>query len=199
MKPLVFVALLLAAACGKESLRADARPTASFPSTWAGKSGPVAPAPVQQAAATPPPQPTQKVQARGLLAVLDLTNKLRGPDREELDGVYFANQVRAEVKRRVPGLGVMTRENIMVLLQAGGKTLSDCEGECEVDTGRRLGADYVISGDMLKIGSHYKIDLRMHDTRDGQLLSGATDSGATADELDANVGRAIEELIKPLR
>jgi TolB-like protein len=193
--------VILATACGRENLRADARPTADFPATWAGASGPVQPplTPVQQLTPAPPPQQQQqRPSARGLVAVLDLNNKLRGADRDQLDGAYFANQVRAEVKRRVPGLGVMTRENILVLLQSGGKTLSDCEGECEVDTGRRLGADYVISGEMLKIGSHFKVDLRMHDTRDGQLISGATDSGANADELDARLGQAIEELIKPL-
>src|SRR5204863_8468414 len=141
--------VVLVAACGREVVRADARPSSDFPQTWAG-GGSVAPisVPAQQLAPAPPPK--QAVQARGLVAVLDLNNKLRGAEREQLDGVYFADQVRAEIKRRVPSLGVMTRENIMVLLQAGGKTLADCEGECEVDTGRRLGADYVISGDMLK-------------------------------------------------
>ena len=207
MKRLIFIAFFLAVACAKEAIRADARPTSDFPSTWSGSSGPPvqarpAPPPAQvavvapKAVAAPPPSSTQ---TRGLIAVLDLTNKLRGADRDQLDGAYFANQVRAEVKRRVPTIGVMTRENIMVLLQSGGKTLADCEGECEVDTGRRLGADWVISGDMLKIGSHFKIDLRMHDTHDGQLLSGATDSGATPDELDAKIGQSIEELIRPLR
>jgi len=199
---LILLAVFLAlAACGKELIRAEARSTSDFPSTWSGATTPPPSQPQQQTIqplpSTPPPQ--QHLQTRGLIAVLDLTNKLRGPDRDQLDGVYFANQVRAEVKRRVPGIGVMTRENIMILLQSGGKTLAECEGECEVDTGRRLGADYVISGDMLKIGSHFKVDLRLHDTHDGQLISGATDSGATADELDARIGQAIEELIKPLR
>ncbi|MCA1829749.1 MAG: hypothetical protein ABR567_00630 [Myxococcales bacterium] len=196
MKPALFL-IILATACGKELIRAEARSTPDFPSTWSGATAP--PTPVQQQPLQATAAPPQHVQTRGLIAVLDLTNKLRGADRDQLDGVYFANQVRAEVKRRVPGIGVMTRENIMVLLQSGGKKLSDCEGECEVDTGRRLGADYVISGDMLKIGSHYKVDLRLHDTHDGQLISGATDSGATPDELDARIGEAIEELIKPLR
>ena len=206
MRPILFAFLL--AACARENIRAEARPTSDFPSTWSGATGPAPqqqqqqraePPPVLQAAPTAQPQPQQRSTARGLVAVLDLNNKLRGSDRDLLDGAYFANQVRAEVKRRVPGMGVMTRENILVLLQSGGKTLADCEGECEVDTGRRLGADYVISGEMLKVGSHFKVDLRMHDTRDGQLISGATDSGATPDELDARIGEVIEELIKPLR
>ena len=202
---LLLLALALAG-CGREALRADARPTSDFPSTWAGNTAPTraspAPAPVEPAHLQPVQQaqaPAPRPAARGLVAVLDLNNKLRGANRDQLDGAYFANQVRAEVKRLLPGVGVMTRENILVLLQSGGKTLADCEGECEVDTGRRLGADYVVSGDMLRIGSHFKVDLRLHDTRDGQLVSGATDSGATPDELDANIASAIEQLIKPLR
>ncbi len=205
MKRLVLLSVAVVA-CGREALRADAAPTADFPSTWAGTKAPAHadPAPVRQAvASTPPPRQAQPAVARaavrGLVAVLDFSNKLKGSDRDQLDGAYFANQVRAEVKRRFPALGVMTRENILVLLQSGGKTLADCEGECEVDTGRRLGADYVISGDMLKVGTKYKLDLRLHDTHDGQLLSGATGSGATADDLDANIAAAIDELVRPLR
>ena len=40
--------------------------------------------------------------------------------------------------RSVPGVSLMTRENMLVLLQSSGKKLEDCEGECEVETGRRL-------------------------------------------------------------
>src|SRR5438094_4330105 len=134
-----------------------------------------------------------------LLSVLELHNKLEGGDKKAVDASYLSDRIRAEVLDAKLGVQVMTRENMLVLLQSQGKSLENCEGECEVDTGRRLGADYVISGEVLKVGSHFKVDLRMHDTRDGQLISGATDSGATPDELDARIGEVIEELIKPLR
>ena len=32
-----------------------------------------------------------------------------------------------------PKLKVMTRENMLVMPEASGKTLAECEGECEVD------------------------------------------------------------------
>jgi hypothetical protein len=58
----------------------------------------------------------------------------------------------------------MTRENLLILLQATGKSLEECEGECEVDTGRRIGADLILSGDVQKLGLIFKISLRMHNT-----------------------------------
>ena len=92
----------------------------------------------------------------------------------------------------------MTRENTLVLLQASGKKLEDCEGECEVDTGRRLGADLIVSGQVLKVGSNFKLNLKMHETQDGRLLSGAVASGQNVDALDSDTQRAVETLIAPL-
>ena len=130
------------------------------------------------------------------LAVLDFRNKLEG---EKIDSGYFADVVRSDALKTVPGLRVITRENLLVLLQSTGKDLASCEGECEVDTGRRIGADLVISGDLLRIGSSYKLNLRLHETRGGQLLSGVVASGKTVDELDAALGPAVTELLQPLR
>src|SRR5260370_31785303 len=95
----------------------------------------------------------------------------------------------------MPAAKVITRENMLVLLQASGKTLEECEGECEVDTGRRIGADLVVSGELLKFGTNYKLDLKLHETADGRLLAGAIASGKTIDELDAGVGPAVKELL----
>ncbi len=157
------------------TVQATAVPTARFPVTWDGP------------------------RAQSVLAVLDVHSKLKGADADALDAGYFTNAVRAAVARRSPQLGVMTRENVIVMLEAQGKKLEDCEGECEVDTGRRLGADFVVSGDLLRVGTKFKLDLRLHATRDGRLLGGAAASGRTADELDASAGDAIGELLAPLR
>jgi len=196
---LVLVAALLASGCTRQFLRADAAPTADFPATWSGRvepqrlETPPAPAPIREA------PPAARTSRTGLLAVLEFNNKLKGSDRESLDSAYFANQVRAAAKRIAPALRVMTRENVLVLLQSSGKALEECLGECEVETGRKLGADLVVSGDVLKVGTNYKIDLRMHDTREGQLMSGAAASGHSADELDTNLASAVDNLLAALR
>ena len=130
-----------------------------------------------------------------LVAVLEFRNKVKGG---EVDAGYLADVVRTAALDAAPGVRVMTRENMVVLLQSTGKKLEECEGECEVDTGRRLGADLVVSGEALKFGSRYKLDLRMHETANGQLLSGAQASGKTLDELDDAIHEAVKKLFLPL-
>src|SRR6185312_5894863 len=72
-------------------------------------------------------------QRTGKLAVLELRNFTSELTRENAQ--YFTDLVRSGVLKARPKLEVITRENLLVLLQASGKDLSNCEGECEVDTG----------------------------------------------------------------
>lgn len=134
-----------------------------------------------------------------LVAVLEFRSRLSGSERAAVDSTYLANAVRAAVLKSGAGVRVLTRENMLVLLAATGKKLDECEGECEVETGRRLGADLVVSGDLLRFGSSYKLDLRLHDTGGGELLSGAAASGETVDKLDLSVLPAVKDLLAPLR
>jgi len=114
-----------------------------------------------------------------VLGVLEFRDKV--PEGQKIDAAYLSDQVRASVKEVLPQAKVITRENMLVLLQAAGKDLASCEGECEVDTGRRIGVDLVVSGELLRFGTQYKLNMKLHETRSGELLSGAVASGATAD------------------
>jgi hypothetical protein len=135
------------------------------------------------------------VVSTGKLAVLDFksyTDALKPQDVR-----YFADVVRGATLRTAPGLQVMTRENLLVLLQATGKDAATCEGECEVETGRRIGADAVVSGELLKVGSRFKLSLKLHDTHEGRLLSTAVANGRTIDELDEAAQAAAADLLSP--
>jgi TolB-like protein len=132
-----------------------------------------------------------------LVAVLELRNKLQGGS-EGVDVAYLTDMVRGAILESVSGARVITRENILVLLQAQGKTLADCEAECEVDTGRRLGAEYVVTGEVLRFGTALKVNLKLHETANGQLLSTAQISGATADEIDHNSAAGVRRLVAPI-
>jgi TolB-like protein len=94
---------------------------------------------------------------------------------------------------------VITKENLLVLLEAQGKSIEACEGECEVDTGRMVGADYVVSGEALRVGSHFKINLKLHETRSARLLGQGVASGHTLDELDGETQKVVTQLVQALR
>ncbi len=147
-----------------------------------------------EAAAPPATAPPRDAAFnKGVLAVLDFRNFAK--DLQPEDVRYFADVVRGATLRAAPGLKVMTRENLLVLLQATGRDVANCEGECEVDTGRRIGADVVISGEILKVGTHYKMSLKLHETREGRLLATTVASGRTIDELDDSAQAAAEKLL----
>ena len=134
--------------------------------------------------------------ATPVVGVLEFRDKV--PAEQRIDAAYLSDQVRAAIKEILPESRVITRENMLVLLQAMGRKLEECEGECEVETGRRIGADLVVSGELLRFGSQYKLNMKLHDTRSGELLSGSVAAGATADELDRDLQPAVRKLLAAL-
>jgi hypothetical protein len=83
-----------------------------------------------------------------------------------------ADAVRVGVIEGLAGRGVqvMTRANIMVLLKDMGK--QDCtEGDCEVETARNIGADFVVSGSVVHIEDAFVATLKLHETKGGSLLA----------------------------
>jgi TolB-like protein len=136
--------------------------------------------------------PARTLPLRGKLAVLDLKNFTKDLTRQNAQ--YFTDVIRQASLKMEPGIDIMTRENLMVLLQSTGKKLEECEGECEVDTGRRIGADTIVSGEIQKVGTRYKLTLRLHDTHEGKLLSSSIGSGKSIDELDESAQKAAEDL-----
>jgi hypothetical protein len=169
----------------------DADATAMLKMAMAGRST------VPSRSATPAPSPPSRrtlVVASGKLAVLDFKNSAK--DLSTADVRYFADVIRGATLKSAPGLEVMTRENLLVLLQATGKDLGQCEGECEVDTGRRIGADAIISGEIQKVGTRFKMSLRLHETHEGRLAGASVASGKSIDELDDSAIKAVATLFE---
>ncbi len=67
---------------------------------------------------------------------------------------------------------VITRENMMQILEDNGLTASCLEGTCEVDIGRNIGADIIVTGDVFKTEGVYYLTLKLFDTHRGRLLAG---------------------------
>jgi TolB-like protein len=125
------------------------------------------------------------------LAVLEFQGK--NLDQDIL--MTFSDTVRGGALQGLSGRGVvvMTRENMLVLLKDMGK--KDCqEGECEVETARNIGADYVVSGKVVRMEKIYVVTLKLHETQGGSLLGTNTVEGANQVELM----RALREQARQL-
>ena len=66
---------------------------------------------------------------------------------------------------------IMTRENMMQVLQDQGLSSEDCTGACEVEIAKNIGAEYVISGNLTKLGSTFALVVKLHSTADSNLLA----------------------------
>lgn len=117
----------------------------------------------------------------------------------DIDRIYFSDKVRGLVGEEVPSFFVMTRESTEALLQAQGKTMADCVGECEVEIGRKLGADYVISGRLTKLSKRLALTLRLHSTTEGRLIASKEAVAANTDSLADASNAAVRSLLVPLR
>jgi hypothetical protein len=88
-----------------------------------------------------------------MLAVLELNSFLEGTEKVNVPAAFFSDLVRGYSHEEAPKLRLMTKENILLLLPNGQTDLANCEAGCEVETGRRLGADLIITGELRRVGN----------------------------------------------
>ncbi len=65
---------------------------------------------------------------------------------------------------------IMTKDNILVM-PAPGKQLSDCLGECIVETGKNVGAHFVTQGVLSMVGTRFSFTSSLYETQKNQLVS----------------------------
>ena len=111
--------------------------------------------------------PTPKPQA-SRLAVLDFRDDAKLPPFEVAS---LADSVRGAALN-TPFV-VMTKENMLALLPPETK-LEECVGECEVEVGRKLGAHYLITGQVGQIDGQLQLLLRLYETLGGSLRGQST-------------------------
>lgn len=126
------------------------------------------------------------------IAVLELHNPA---GLEAPEAAYLTDQVRGAALGLPPDrFLVLTRENVLELLPPG-TDLADCVGACEVETGRNLGADFVVTGDVLRFGGELRVALKLHDTKDAKLLAQQEAKARAVADLEAPVRDAARKLL----
>ena len=97
--------------------------------------------------------------------------EFRGSDVDTVILLKLSDQLAPQLSSaRKDEYLIMTRENMMGILSDMGKDASCMEGQCEVEIGRNVGADLIVTGDILKIEGTYVLTLKLYDTLSGGLL-----------------------------
>jgi TolB-like protein len=96
---------------------------------------------------------------------------------------YLTNELRKQAVAELPTehYSVLTRDNIMSLLPPD-KNAAECfEGQCLVEVGRNIGADYAVQGTVSKFGALLTLTVEAYDTRSGKLLTSFTGESQTVE------------------
>jgi formylglycine-generating enzyme required for sulfatase activity len=134
-----------------------------------------------------------------IVSVLDLHNKA-GVSESEV--AYLTDLARDALTRNLPldHFTIMTRESILELLPEGTR-LSDClDASCEVEIGRTLGADYVVSGEILTFAGEQRLILKVHHCVSAAFIGSESAAGQDLRELEGKVatttGLLAERILK---
>ncbi|MDP8222376.1 MAG: SUMF1/EgtB/PvdO family nonheme iron enzyme [Candidatus Lernaella stagnicola] len=127
------------------------------------------------------------------VAVLDFQNPA-GLEQQEVD--YITELVRTEARKMLPRdrYVLMTKENIQDLLPPERRNLSECVGECEVETGRMIGARYLATGEIVRFGGELRVTVRLYDVETGNLLESRRAKGKKTLDLEAPLERVSSML-----
>jgi len=93
---------------------------------------------------------------------------------------------------------IMTRESMLAMLPPGTDLAQCSEGQCEVEAGRRVGADLVVAGAVWWFAGDLSVSLKLFDTASAALLAQKTASGASLAEARDRLNQAALALFAPL-
>ncbi len=131
--------------------------------------------------------------ATRIISVLDLRNNA---GLSAAESAYLTDLVRDALARKLPldYFTIMTRESILELLPEGTR-LSDClDASCEVEIGRILGADYVVSGEVLEFAGEQRLILKAHHCLSAAFVGSESAAGISLKELEGAVSGTTQLL-----
>lgn len=92
---------------------------------------------------------------------------------------------------------IMTRDNVLQLLPPG-QGMADCAGDCAVETGRNLGARYVLTGDVIPLGGELRVTLGLYDSETANLVGSRQARGHDAAGLERSMVTETTTLLMTL-
>lgn len=98
---------------------------------------------------------------------------------------YLTDVFRSEAVKVLPAeqnYTIMTRENIQQMLPPG-KSIEECEGNCLVETGKNIAADYICQARVGSFGGALTLSAELYETAGNKLIATINGQGANVNEL----------------
>lgn len=130
---------------------------------------------------------------RRRLAVLELANKAELTDDE---AGYLTDKVRDAASRSLAEqvFLIITRESMEELLPPDVNLAECSDASCEVEIGRKVGADYIISGEIIRFSGEYRLNLKAHQCLSGAFLGSEAVPGKNLMALEDGIGQVSTRL-----
>jgi formylglycine-generating enzyme required for sulfatase activity/TolB-like protein len=125
------------------------------------------------------------------VAVLSPHNKADLPDR---DIEYLTDLVRTGALQELPTdrFVVLTKDQIVSLIPVEKRELKNCEGPCELEIGRLIKADYLVTGTILKIEDQLRLTVNLYEVETGNLLDSNKASGTKTLQLEEPIQKLTQ-------
>jgi len=133
------------------------------------------------------------------VAIFDFKNhtELTREDLDYLEDVFLRGEVRDVLPYDLYLL--MTKENMISLLEENGIDLDKvCEGQCEVEVGRKIQAHYIVTGTVWRKTGNLEVIVELYKTKNGNLLSQQKVSGPDLSSICAPLKDSVSKLLTPL-
>ena len=112
--------------------------------------------------------------------------------------VTLADMVRSRVVQSGSKLvKLISREKVIEILSKGTKTAAQCSGQCEIDTAREVGADFVMTGKISPLGDKAVLVLDVKKAQDGVTVA-STLVRAPVKQLDDRLDAAVDAVLTAL-
>ena len=108
-----------------------------------------------------------------------------GTSISKAERAFLTDKLRSKAIEVLPTYNdfvIMTRDNILAMLPPG-RSLEECEGECMVETGKNISADYVAQARVGQFGSDLTLTVELYETAGGKMLANYTSKNSSVDEL----------------
>ena len=95
-------------------------------------------------------------------------------------------------------LRVLSKEKVFEILQQSGKSAASCTADCQIQTAREVGAEYIVTGTIAKAGKRLVMTLEAKRSRDGAVLAAAQVMAPDEDALMGATAKGADELVADL-